>query len=98
MKFRADFDVTADLVLDKGRAPLAVQGDDCTITFSNAPVDKDGFAPSLLAAVVAEAASFDTAGDELRAMLARHLDILAFATHSRFKIYQVRRVIEWEPR
>jgi hypothetical protein len=48
--------------------------------------------------VVGAADSWDEVPDTLRGRLASHLDLLAFTTHSRFRIVEIIRAMDWEPR
>jgi hypothetical protein len=96
-KFRCEFLISPDLVLpaDSPNVPLLTLHGDLSITIRNTTIDEDGHPTELVASVVGSATSFDRAEDELRAGLAECLDLLAFATHSRFKISGPVRLLEW---
>lgn len=95
--FRVEFEVKADVVLPAGVSDLRLTiGPDASITIRNGPEDQHGLASGLLVIVVAEAESIDSAANELRSLLAEQLDVLAFATHSRFRIVEPKRLIEWD--
>jgi len=96
--FRCEFDVIGDLVLPADVNELRLGGTGAfTTVFRNGPVDNHGHPAGLVVIVEGTARSIDAAEDELRRYLAANLDLLAFATHSRFKIVAPRRLIEWEP-
>ena len=93
--FRADFEVTADIVLRKGDPPIVLKGPDVEVSLLNGPDDAEGHVQSLRALVVGQAEELGEAVGTLRHMLVRQLDMLTFVTHSRFKIKSCLRVIEW---
>lgn len=96
--FRCEFDVKGDLVLPPDINELefrSVAG--FTITIRNGEADEEGHVGALVAIVVGPAESIDSAADELRYFLAEQLDVLTFATHSRFQIVAPRRLVEWQP-
>lgn len=96
-KFRAEFDVKADVVLPEGVGELQLTtGPDSSIVFRNGPADRHGHASGLLAIVIAQSESIESATNDLRSHLAEQLDILAFATHSRFSIVEPKRLVEWD--
>jgi hypothetical protein len=96
--FRADFDVRSSIALPEGTedAALASSVPGIGITLLNAPADRDGHTPCLIAKVVGPAGSLNDAADTLREHLARELDALAFVTKAKFQIDQCTKVIEWE--
>lgn len=95
--FRCEYDVTGDLVLPADIHELELSNSaGFTITFRNGPADDDGHATGLVVIVVGSAESIDSAQQEIRRGLAQQLDLLAFVTHSRFKIVAARRLIEWD--
>lgn len=95
--FRCEFDVKGDLVLPAYVSELELSSKaGFTTTFRNGPPDSEGHPTRLVATVVGPAESIDSAQDELRRDLAEQLDLLVFATHSRFQIIAPRRLIEWE--
>ena len=95
--FRCEYDVTGDLVLPADIHELELSSSaGFTITFRNGPADDDGHATGLVVIVVGSAESIDSAQQEIRRGLAQQLDLLAFVTHSRFKIVAARRLIEWD--
>jgi hypothetical protein len=97
MNFRCDFDVTGDLVLPPGVNELTLRTrSGFVLNFSNSPADSSAHAPALLVCVIGPADAIDTAREQLQAALGTQLDLLSFATHSRFKISSPRRLIEWE--
>lgn len=95
--FRCDFDVIGDLVLPADVTDLRLSDPGgFTTTFRNGLRDGNGHPTGLVVIVEGTAGSIDAAEDDLRRYLAAKLDLLAFATHSRFKIVAPRRLIEWE--
>jgi hypothetical protein len=95
--FRCEFNVTGDLVLPTTIDQLEFSGSDgFRFTIKNVQPDSDGHAPALLIFVVGFADSLDTAHLQLREALAAQLDLLSFATHSRFKIASPIKLVEWE--
>lgn len=95
--FRCEYDVTGDLVLPKNVSELKLKSlDGYELIFRNAPPDKEGHAPGLRVIVIGPSKSIESAQEDLRDVLARQLDLLAFSTHSRFKIGAPRRLMEWE--
>ena len=95
--YRCDFKVAGTLVLpaDVGSLELCSSAG-FTTTFSNGPTDDQGHATGLIVTVVGRAESIDSAQEELRHGLAKQLDLLAFTTHSQFKIVAPLRLIEWD--
>lgn len=95
--FRCDFDVKGDLVLPPDVSQLTLRSrSGFSLTFGNSSADTTGHPLALSVSVVGPADSMDTAQEQLRTELATQLDLLSFATHSRFKISAPRRLIEWE--
>jgi hypothetical protein len=96
---RADFDVKASLVLPDNSPPLTLRHRDghYEIVLRNGPKDSDGHTPRLDVSVIGPCEDFDSAGQALSDVLAKQLDMLAYVTHSKFEIYQCRRVVDWEP-
>lgn len=95
--FRCEFKVTCDLVVGKGQDSLSINGiDGNTYEFTNAPADEEGLVPYLIATVYGESESIDVAQEHLRACLAKQLDMFTFATHSRCKIDEPIRLVEWD--
>jgi hypothetical protein len=98
-KFRADYEVRASLVLPPGAQPLTIddQLNRCEISFQNAPADSSGHTPCLIVRVIGESDAIDDVADKFQSLLADRLDVVSFATHSRFVIHQCLRVLDWEP-
>ncbi|HEX6995149.1 MAG TPA: hypothetical protein VF339_13470 [Gammaproteobacteria bacterium] len=95
--FRCDFLVSGDLSLERSLEEINDHGHDgFRITFRDAPKDEQGHASGLVAIVIGEAESMEDAERRLRNALEHRLDLLTFVTHSRFKIRQALRLIEWE--
>ena len=96
--FRCEFAITGDLVLAQNAAELVLNGTNkLAVTLKNGPINEEGQVVGLLASVVGHSPSLGDAQEELRRALGEQLDLLAFATHSRFKIVRPLRLIEWEP-
>jgi hypothetical protein len=96
--FRCEFTVTADLVIPPGVPEQVLNGaGGLVVTLKNAATNDEGQAVSLHATVVGSAPAIETAHEALRAALSAELDLLAFATHSRFKIGGPLRLFDWEP-
>lgn len=95
--FRCEFAIIGDLVLPPDLPELVLKGSgDLTVTFKNDPINKEGHPVGLLAIVIGTATTLADAHDELGRGLAEQLDLLAFATHSRFTIVKPLRVFEWD--
>ncbi|MDH5423703.1 MAG: hypothetical protein OEY29_01765 [Gammaproteobacteria bacterium] len=95
--FRCEFKVTSDLVLDNKTEKLKLSDlDSNTSIFSNGPLDDNGHVPYLIITITGSADSIDKAEKKLRDSLAEQLDLLTFTTHSRFKIIEPIRLIEWD--
>lgn len=95
--FRCEFKVTCDLVLGKEKDVLSIEGiDGNTYEFANAPADEEGHIPYLIVTVYGESESIDEAREHLRSCLAKQLDMFTFATHSRCKIDEPIRLVEWD--
>jgi hypothetical protein len=94
--FRCDFEVSGDLILPSeiDQLSLRIRGG-FALTIKNAPADGQGRSPGLLAFVIGPADSVESAAVKLRDVLARRLDLLSFATHARFRISALRRLMEW---
>lgn len=96
--FRSEFEVEADLVLATGTENFQmVDHEGFSSTLRNAATGPSGGVPGLLAVVVGPGTSIDDAVDAARLALAAHLDLLTFATHSRYRITSQIRVMEWTP-
>jgi hypothetical protein len=96
--FRCDFVVRGDLVLPIDVPELVLKSsDELTVTFKNGRTNEQGHPVELLATVIGSAPSLDDAQNELRGSLAEQLSLLAFVTHSRFKIVKPVRLVEWTP-
>lgn len=94
--YRCEFKVTCDLVLGDENNSLSIDGyDGKTYEFSNASTEEDHVS-NLIVAVIGEADSIDSAQEHLRSCLAVQLDMFTFATHSRCKIEEPIRIVEWE--
>jgi hypothetical protein len=97
--FRGEYEITGDLVLPDDLPEVKMtSASGYEITLRNGPQDSEGHIASLVAIVIGEVDEFERANNHLRSELAGRLDLLAFATQSRFKIVAPRRVIEWEER
>jgi hypothetical protein len=95
--FRCEYSVTGDLVLPSELSQHQYTNcDGVEITFSNGEVNDEGHAIKLLATVIGPSESIDTAEKDLESVLVTQLDLLTFATHSRFKLIEPIRLIEWE--
>jgi hypothetical protein len=95
---RCDFLVESDLVIDSAveqYAPAAAN--EYQFVYRNAPPDTKGNLAHLAVTVIGPTSSYDEAHEELRAQLARQLDVLGFVSHARFKIIRPLRKLEWEP-
>jgi len=98
-KFRADFVVKCGLILPDDVPFVMVAGANppIEITFRNAARDAEGHVPELIAEVVGECDSINDVSTQFRELLADQLDVVSFATHSKFLIDQCLRVMDWEP-
>lgn len=89
---RCDFLVESDLVIDSAveqYAPAAAN--EYQFVYRNAPPDTKGNLAHLAVTAIGPTSSYDEAHEELRAQLARQLDVLGFVSHARFKIIRPRR-------
>ena len=95
--FRCDYKVVGDLVLPTDKTDLQfVTHKDFTMVFRNGEVNEEGHTIDLLTTMIGPATSIDSAEKEFRSVLTECLDLLTFSTHSRFKIVQPIRLVEWE--
>ena len=95
--FRCEYKVTSDLVLgDENKQLNITDTDGIEFRFSNGPDDDDGNAKYLIATVIGNVDTPETAEKQLRSYLAQFLDLLTFSTHSRFIIDEPIRLVEWE--
>ncbi len=96
--FRCEYKVTCDLVLGDETGSYSITGlDGAEYQFSNADKDEDGHTPYLVVTVIGEASTIEQAENQLRECLAKQLDLITFATHSRCRIEEPIRLVEWEP-
>ncbi len=95
--FRCEFKVTSDLVIGGENSNVSIKGvDGNTYEFTNAPADEEGHVPYLIVTVYGESESIDDAQEHLRSCLAKQLDMFTFVTHSRCKIEEPIRLVEWD--
>jgi hypothetical protein len=95
--FRPEFTVSGDLVSAPGEL-LRIDGRDGFVTtLRNAEVNEHGEVPGLYAVVIGPTESLDEAMDVARSVLVAQLDLLAFTTHSRYRIEAPVRSMEWMP-
>jgi hypothetical protein len=95
-RFRAQFDIQADIVLPEGEKPLVLGGRGYEVLLRNGETGEDGHVHLLEAIIVGTSESMDEAISDLQSALADHLDFVTFATQSRFWIKGCRSVIEWD--
>lgn len=96
--FRCDFRVVGDLVFaNEKKVARIVVGESATFTYRNEAPTGDGHSHALIASVVGEAESMESAESILRRRLADQLNLLAFALQARFRIDRALRLIEWTP-
>ena len=97
-KYRADFEVMAASVLGGGIPSITLNTHEppFEVTFRNAPLDDKGHSPHLIASVIGDCKSLRDAPDAFRQILAYCLDVMAFSTHTSFRINQCVLVMEWE--
>jgi hypothetical protein len=96
--FRCDLDIVGDLVLPAGVGQMSTETlAGLSFSFTNGPVGPDGHVGGMRVTVVGPSQSIESARGDLQQALAEQLNLLTFATHSRFKIVAPRRVMEWEP-
>ncbi|WP_137105076.1 hypothetical protein [Azospirillum argentinense] len=95
--FRCDFEVKTDLVLPHEANSVEINTpENYSIRLLNGETDQNGDVIRLVATVVGSSVSIMDAQATLREKLAEQLDLLSFATHSRFEIIAPIRLIEWE--
>ena len=95
--FRCEYKVTCDLVIADETSSLSIMGvDGNAYEFSNAEPNEDGHVPYIIVTVYGESTSIDEAQEHLRSCLAKQLDMFSFATHSRCKIEEPIRLVEWD--
>lgn len=97
--YRADYLVKPDLVIDGEESLLPiVTKNGFKVTFKNCEKNEQEHFTRLIAIVVGTAQNIDVVNNIFRRELANALDLLAFATHSRFQILHPLKVLDWEPR
>ena len=96
--FRSEFTVSGDLVAAAPTEALRIEGrGGFTTTLRNAEPNENGEVPGLYAVVIGPSESIDKAMQDAREALAGQLDVLAFATHSRYRISAPVRTMDWMP-
>lgn len=95
--YRCEYEVTGDLVLADAIGPLTMNTAGVAITFRNGSQNDEGHTVDMIVSVIGPADALDSSEGELAGILAQQLDLLSFATHSRFKIERSIRAIDWEP-
>lgn len=96
--YRCEFEVASDLVCAKPADAFDLVGcNGFTTTLRNAAIAAKGIATGLVGVVTGPGESLDDAVDRARSALASQLDLLAFATHSRYRIIAPIRAMEWTP-
>lgn len=94
---RCDYKVAGDLVLPPDLESHEFRfSNNFSITLKNGNLNDEGLAIDLIASVIGPVTSVDEAESELREVIAESLDLLSFATHSRFKILEPTRLMDWE--
>lgn len=96
--FRCEFEVTGDLVLP-GTDTQLVSADTAgnQFTFRNGKISDKGHPIDLAVTVIGNSESMENAEHDLREALLTYLNLLAFTTHSRFRLERTVQLIEWEP-
>lgn len=96
MRFRAEFEIKADLVFEGQslRGKLVSKSGD--VELRNGKTNERGEVLALFAAVTLNADTLSDALERARPLLADHLDWLAFTTHHRFEITKPLSVSEWK--
>ena len=94
---RVDYKIKADLVApNETTFPTMKNSSGYEVRFRNADTNEDGHFTRLIAAVVGPSEDIRSAEATHRTHLAEMLDILSFVSHSRFKIIEPLRAMQWE--
>lgn len=96
-RFRALFDVQADLVLPPETPELNINIKGYELRITNGPEGDDKHVHQLVAVLIGESESLEDSVDELRSVLSDHLDYFSFVTQSRFEIIGCRSIVDWTP-
>lgn len=94
---RVDYKIKADLVApSKTELPVMNNRAGYEVRLRNAEPNEDGHFTSLIATVIGQAENIKLAESTHRSYLAEMLDVLTFVTHSRFKIIEPLRAMQWQ--
>jgi hypothetical protein len=94
---RVDYKIEADLVAPNATTfPTMTNRAGYEVRFRNAEPNEDGHFTKLIAAVTGPSEDIAAAQVTHRTHLAEMLDILSFVSHSRFKIIEPLRAMEWD--
>ena len=95
--YRCDHRVVGDLVLPSESPAIEfLSRNNFRVILKNDAKNEDGLDVDIIATTIGPGSTEETAESELRDVLAECLDLLSFGTHTRFKIVEPKRLVEWD--